>query len=351
MNILLFLLAVMASQESPSFPQPEFTMKCYPEIVMPGDMLYVIIVAKNPFAESIFISEVYSYSNIRYYLEDSGNQQPLRSDKDLLSPTRKTVDALLPLNFVEIKPGDSHIYHIQGINVTPLADLRQPFWRQHLMNLACGDEKFLIHCTLECRVTKSEKVTASEAVPFPFEIPIVIKMRPEKEMALIRKWSETLTAFLWSKEFQKYGVYGHPRDMPKNIVIKDEKFSHWYFVRFGNLYPDNSSVPETWQGWKELEESLTPSTMRDEIRLTRILIQYCDTKDNAVLKELKDWFDGMNEVQRTVMARSVRDMGSCADREKLRPSFRKIYQGIREYDVVPIPESAKQFLRDIGLIE
>ena len=50
--------------------------------------------------------------------------------------------------------------------------------------------------------------------------------------------------------------------------------------------------------------------MRDKIRLTRISIQYCDTKDDDVLNELKEWFGGMDEVQRTVMAKSIRDLAT-----------------------------------------
>jgi hypothetical protein len=92
--------------------------------------------------------------------------------------------------------------------------------------------------------------------------------------------------------------------------------------------------------------------MRDEIRLTRIMVQYNATKRTVVLKELKDWFDGMNEVQRTVMAKSIRDRAEgCYGKDKLLPQFREVYKTIREYDVVPIPESNIKHLRSLGLIE
>ncbi len=122
-------------------------------------------------------------------------------------------------------------------------------------------------------------------------------------------------------------------------------------LRQGNRYPGPPNTPETWQGWKELEESITPSTMRDEIRLTRILIQYCDTKDEKVLDELKEWFVGMNEIQRTCMAKSICDRArGCYGTELLAP-FRELYKAIREYDIAAKSESETEFLQKLGLIE
>jgi hypothetical protein len=114
-----------------------------------------------------------------------------------------------------------------------------------------------------------------------------------------------------------------------------------------------------------------PSTMRDEIRLMRILIQYCDTTNEAVLMELKEWFGGMNEVQRVCMARSLRELAQDSrhigsgylgrsnvsdPKEQYRadfifPMLCEIYKMVREYDVEPITKDHKAYLRDLGLIE
>ena len=90
-------------------------------------------------------------------------------------------------------------------------------------------------------------------------------------------------------------------------------------MRANNRYPGYPNAPETWQGWKELEDSLSPSTMRDEIRMARILIQYFDTEDDAVLEELKEWFANMNEVQRSILIKFTYNKG-------------KAYEAIKEYD-------------------
>ena len=125
----------------------------------------------------------------------------------------------------------------------------------------------------------------------------------------------------------------------------------WYYAYRGNDYPNIPNTPGAWQGWKELEESLSESTMRDEIRLTRILIQYCDTKDEQVLEELKEWFAGMNEVQRTCMAKSVLGRARGAYGTDLLASFRDLYKAIREYDISAKTESETESLKKLGLLE
>jgi len=385
------------SQGSPGFPYPEFSMKCYPETVMAGDTFYFVIVAKNPHTESIWLSRNFSPidSDIQVHLRDSESQ-----DQPLLFESEVGVQSSRTLRYIEIKPGDSRIIGALAINVPPLEDLQEPFWEKHLKNLSVGDEKFLLCTTvlsysaanitriirsvfehellippsLETPVVtqrwsenelimtliENDKTTVEtrtlpdryEPLPISLETLITISQRPVKEMVLIREWyTQGQARFPETKKYCKSAWTAFKSDMPQNTVIKGVKFSHWYFVRTGNRYPGDSDRPETWQGWKELEESLTPSTMRDEIRLTRILIQYCDTEEAAVLKELKDWFAGMNEIQRTVMAKCIRDRAISTYGEKLLPQFRELYKAIREHDVVPIPESNKQFLRELGLIE
>ena len=353
MNNLLLILTFMVSQISPEFPFPDFVMECYPKTVMPGDTLYVTIVAKNPFEESIFINDDHSLNEFRFHLRDSQNQQPLCSDKKLTSPNQIPPPIFSSLlNFEEIRPGNPHLFFTSTIQVPPLEDLKEPFWEKYFKNLATGNEEFMLNLTFKGYFAEKQDGSGnSQPIPITLEIPITIKQRSEKEMALIRKWHNTLADYLVSQEFQKFGVTGPKSDMPKNTIVKNEKFSHWYFVQNFNLYPNTLDIPETWQGWKALEDSLSPSTMRDEIRLTRILIQYCDTQDEKVLDELKTWFDVMNEVQRTVMAKSIRDRAEHTYGEKLLPQFCEIYKTIREYDVVPIPESKEKHLRDLGILE
>ena len=396
MNTLLFLLMSMVSHEISGFPYPEFVVKCCPAMVMPGDTLYIEIVAKNPHIESIYLSNCFLPTDldIQVRLQDSENQyQPLLFETEAVGKySRKLI-------FTEIKPGDSRIIGALAINVPPLEDLKEPFWEKHLKSLQASNEKFLLCTTilsysaadegsvirssvgheivqdaletsivteqvsdkeLIISVTKGDKtevVTITfpdkyKPLPFLLEVPIAIKQRPEQEMILIREWhAQGQAHFPITQKYCKSAWTTFKSDMPQNTTIKDEKYSHWYFVRTGNRYQGDPNALTTWQDWQELEESLTSSTMQDEIRLTRILIQYCDTEDKKVLGELKEWFDGMNEVQRVVMAKSIRDRTKSTSGTKIFTQFRELYKTIRKYDVVAIPESDKKHLRGVGVHE
>ena len=347
------------TQSSPGFPHPEFSVQCYPETIMPGDTLYVTVVAKNPFDEPIYINDVHYLNKIRIYLQDSEDQIQTHSGIKLQSPNAPPPPEIdISFNFAEINPDDSLVFITKAINAPPLEDLKEPFWEKHLNNLATGDEKFTLCVTFNAYSAKNR-----EPILITLEVPIVMTQRPEREMAQIQKWYKTLVDFLKSEQFQKTGVLDHPSGMPKNITLtrniftQNAKASHWWFVRYFNLYPNTSDIPETWQEWKTLEDLLTHSTMRDEIRLTRILIQYCATNEDAVLAELKEWFDDMDEVQRTVLATELRHRAERSYDAKNGhkflsvPQFREIYKTIREYDKVPIPKDNEFHLRDLGLIE
>jgi hypothetical protein len=265
-------------------------------------------------------------------------------------------------NWVEIKLGDSRIIGALAINVPPLEDIKESFWLKHLKNLPAEGEKVLFCVTITSRPAADEEGHAHTALKVTLEVPLTIKQRPEKEMVMIEAWYNQTPKTLFPKlEAGEYSRRKIPQDFmlpeSKNIRVQRwyffrAKYSQWNFVRFGNRYPSDPNAPETWQGWKKLEESLTPSTMRDEIRLTRILIQYCDTKDTKVLKELWEWFDGMNEIQRTVMAKNIRDLAQgCYGNNVLLPLYRDIYRVIRHYDTADKSENWLKHLKDFGLIK
>jgi len=312
---------------------------------MPGDTLYMKIVARNPHAESVYIMNHFLLftSDIQIHLIDSENQiQALLFEGPPMS-------AHADQTYAEIKPRTSRIIKAMSINVPPLEDLEEPFWEKHLKNLSRleKNETLSLCVTLypSCKVYPDYKhyhFQSAFSFQFTFETPLIMKPRPEKEMTLIRKWLRDSPKELLPAPFG---------DLPKvppfdsrmryvtfeNILVKGEKVPQSQFMRSSNRYPGHPNAPETWQGWKELEENLTPSTMRDEIRLARILIQYSDTEDNTLIKELKDWFADMNEVQRSVLVKRTRN--------KI-----KMYEAVKEFDTALL-EWEKEHLRNLGIIE
>jgi len=351
MNTLLILLILMASQESSGFPYPEFAMECYPKMAMPGDTVYFVVTAKNSHAKSIYIADHFWHlsSDIQVHLRDSDNQ-----NHPLLFEAQTSVIRDRILEYTVIQPGMSRIIGALSINIPALEDIREPFWEKHLKDLSADGREFRLRATVisYSATNRLGDTPEHERLPISLEIPITIKPRPENEMAMIEDWHNNTPKELFPAPAGNNSVRKVPREgiVPKSEVIRvqNAKYSHWHFIRLGNRYPADPNAPETWQGWKELEESITPSTMRDEIRLTRILIQYCDTEDAKVLTELKEWFAGMNEVQRTVMAKNVCDLAWGAHGTKLYEPYKKIYTTVKEYDIAPKPDHLKKSLEDAG---
>ncbi len=327
--------------------------RVFPETLYFGDQVYIVNIGKNTFSTGIFFEPV-----------DPRNPDTAPFAKFELFRGNEKWDIALERSYsffrshagyadITIGPKQEYVQFADQFCLPPLEDIHDPFWQNAMKDAPPDGVPFVIRMTsgIENGVFRSQIVK--------------IVHRPAKEIKLIEKWyKDTPTDFF--PKLHKYRMpiedaYGDVYALLKlpNAEEYQEIHTHnlppmssRYFTTLGNRYPGPPNAPETWQGWKELEESLTPSTMRDEIRLTRILIQYCDTEDDAVLSELKEWFSDMNEIQRTVMAKSLRDRAEgCYGNEKLLPPFREIYKAIREYDVVPVPESKVKHLRNLGLIE
>jgi hypothetical protein len=89
------------------------------------------------------------------------------------------------------------------------------------------------------------------------------------------------------------------------LVVKGRKYPPWFFTRIGSRTPPMYDCPSTIKGWKELEESINASTLRDEVRFTRMLIEYFDATDKQQVEkcdELINWLKSLPEPQRMHLA-------------------------------------------------
>ncbi|MBR4977031.1 MAG: hypothetical protein IKY61_08240, partial [Thermoguttaceae bacterium] len=80
-------------------------------------------------------------------------------------------------------------------------------------------------------------------------------------------------------------------------------------VRFSFRKPNRPNAPRALTGWRKLEAEFAPSTLRDEIALTRLQIEYYDAPDgeksDAAHKILVDWLQNRPEPQRDVMSATL----------------------------------------------
>jgi hypothetical protein len=130
--------------------------------------------------------------------------------------------------------------------------------------------------------------------------------------------------------------------------------------RVGN--PLHFDLP-TWKDWKTKEDSFSKGTFRDEMTFTRIILQYIDTQDTLVLKELQEWFDTLPDVQRISYTRTFRNLlfrditpwligkGREEERSKAKLQFQQrifeLYQTIKKYDSLPKNEEEQKKLDEM----
>jgi len=390
-TVFLCLAGVVETQQSPEAgptPEPGYEVVVYPEEVYFGDPVYIGIRLNN-ISEKVVGYDTQCYDRDAFWLSLLSENIPV--PYHLL---REYLNAFFcfwhnppPLHLFQ--PDESVLVFVAYQELPALEDIDFPFWEEAKKRLEVGE-------SIVAYVGMEEPHNSRAPWPEPnyryISKPFIIKPRPGSEMELVKNWLEGTPERLRPAPFDQlvkegnyFEVYGttdefeavtltpKPGFVSKERYLKinrnlgfyfasNEHFIHvqgkeyfpYYFLRHGNRKPGDPVCPTTWQGWKELEESLSPSTMRDEIRLTRIIIQYCDTQDKKVLTELKEWFADMNELQRWSMANSILDKTKWGydGNDTLKTSFRDLYIAVREYDVMSANSLDEvEHMKELGLLE
>ena len=346
-------------------PKLEITVRGYPDSIQFGDSIYLICTLKNvgeEVIEGIRMSYQFEHDNYRArtlecYLLVDGNMQNTYENLPEDRGARRSFSRR-PGPAVSLLPDESRIIYVHTFEFPSLEDQRHPFWEKLVDKFETDG---VVACTMRFTVGRRDP----EIVGRVLNHNIDIRPRSKQEMDLLKLWLDKsdkkhLPVTWLMDRIPRFKVpFG--REMfsaidDNEIVVQREPYNPWLFFRLGNRKPPAHLCPTTWQGWKELEDNLAPSTMRDEIRLTRILVQYCDTHDIAVLDELKTWFLEMNEIQRWCMAKSIldrcqrsHDIGTANN--ALFESFRSLYHTIREHDLSTKPEYYMEYLKILKLIE
>ena len=381
-TIFLCLAGVVEAQQSSNGgtkPKSIYEVVVHPEEIYFGDPVYIGIYIRN-------ISDTmatYDTCWPRYAFWLSLFSEDIPVPYHLLHEDMTGSRGRIPYAFHDFQPRESVLVLVACQELPALEDMNFPFWEEAKKKLKSGGN-IVAQVGMECRSIDGKQP------PEPnYEYvskPLLIKPRPGSEMELLQNWLEGTPERLRPVPFDqviKEGRYYYdavselkdefdaitltpkPGFVSKERYLKinrndrlrmasNEHFIHvqgkdyfpYYFVRRGNRKPGDPVCPKTWQGWKGLEESLSPSTMRDEIRLTRIIIQYCDTQDEKVLTELKEWFADMNELQRWSMIYSILELAklSAPRNDALNPSFSDLYDAIREYDHLTQTANTDYFL-------
>ena len=369
-QLIMVLLTMFGSDVTPN---QNFELKCYPEKLQIGDTFYVMVVYHNNMDEDVFFPS----SSLNCMVEGQNkigkfaffNDQGKKWFQFMEEDFKCYFTCLVPdFTIIECLPHSNTCLFITSFTLPPLEDLYQSdFWNEVSGMENGGSKVYPLDFEIEMYSFEDEtldRIVEYRQKRFTLQQKVVLTRRLEQENILLKQWYENTPKEYYPKlaRDKSYYIKRTPHDITQvpegyhrqKIMNHDFK----YFIRTGNRYPGDPNAPETWQGWKELEDSLTSSTMKDEIRLTRIIIQYCDTGDEKVLDELKEWFDGMNEIQRVCMVKSIFDrMNLCGElmapeeAKSLIPFYQDLYNSIHEYDITAKPERVFELKKRHGLIE
>jgi len=313
------------------------TQDMYPDEIYFGDTIYLITYDIN-ISDNIIrgfndsSAEISGASTVTITSDASHLQYSWKGES-----SSRSWDDNTPGGLRDLIPGEKRAAFKHYLEFPPLEDWGDPFWKEIQEKVSPDGVKCIL--TMTCRhhwhpdEPWEEYIETSE---YKVEQEILIKPRPENEITLLEKWYKNTPKKLFP---EVKGNRKIPYEMDlrssgrSNITVGWWAYDPWLFIRLGNRKPSDPNNPQTLDEWRQLEASLTPSTMRDEVRLTRLQLEfYSAQKGEASEKaknELVEWLKSLPEVQRAVMTTflvsKMYDFHRTSLRDKNRELMRAIY--------------------------
>lgn len=217
---------------------------------------------------------------------------------------------------------------VDSAEFPPLEDWNHPFWRNVREEMAPDGVEIKI-CVRFPHPWDPER-------EIPIQTTIRVKPRPEREMEQIANWLASAPAEFfpkveqgtktWLQDFRTDSsgvvrrVLAVSQDVPASAErcteICGQPYAPWQFMRVGNRKPFGDGIPRNVSAWHELERSWTSGTMRDEMRMTRHLLEYLEQMSSpdvpltrerfgAAISGLEQWLDTLPVVQRLVFLATI----------------------------------------------
>lgn len=283
------------------------TVEFFPNEIYYGDTIYLVMYDEN-ISERTLVGymdcdpEVISArASISSDLQDASYQW--------IPEYRSTENASRNIPTRDLQPGEKRALFQFYFEFPPLEDLETPFWKQLVENIPQEGLKYQFHINYaydDAHHERHEKELVEE---------ILIKPRPQSEMEMLNQWYNTTPKELFPL-VEKNGYRKIPQNKEmflcssgqSDIRIGSQKYDPWMFIRTGNRKPSDPNNPTTIDGWRTLESNLTPSTLRDEIRFTRLQLEYYNVDESSseiATNTLIKWLQEIPDVQRRMMLSSL----------------------------------------------
>ena len=286
------------------------SLEIFPNEIYFGDTIYLTIHNENTSLETI--RNFYQGPWMSMVSKDGTISSDLISKQySWIAEYQHVVGSPSAAKFKDLLPSEKRLADSYFFEFPPLEDWNDPFWKELREKLppegiVCQFRvNFLYFTKVEGKMTpiwENRKMNVVHEV--------LIKPRPANEMALLAKWYQSTPEKLFPQDDGDRKVpnlddYDLKSSGRSDIKIGWYKFDPWLFIRLGNRKPSDPNNPTTLDGWRKLEASLIPSMMRDEVRLTRLQLEYYSAKKGEASEnaknELVEWLQSLPEVQRTIM--------------------------------------------------
>ncbi|MBR4835177.1 MAG: hypothetical protein IKU86_12745 [Thermoguttaceae bacterium] len=297
-------VATFELQADPNAPEIAQTLTVYPTEVYVGDVVYLIVAEENRSSETIPARSL-------------GFPEPCGSTGTLSSVGFSTRYKAIPEDPTDLycergfetrplAPGERRIVSRRFCEVPPLEDWNSPFFNELREKLRDAPDG------VPCRWTPGYFVTPDGK---QLSVPLVVKARPDAETRRLESWLDATPQELFPLVVDGHRKFLRSEELPPNprggVRVAGRSFDPRAFVRFSFRKPNRPNAPRDLDGWRKLETEFSPSTLRDEITLTRLQLEYYDAPkgeaSDAALQVLVDWLQSRPEPQRDVMSATLNE--------------------------------------------
>ena len=284
----------------------------FPDVIRFGDPVYVAVYVENTASKPLeILSNLDDKVNDPLCFSITSRDIPDAEARCYFEKQTRGEDFLVPPRFT-LAPGERRLWSRFVVEVPPLEDFDAPFYSALEKKIA----QALVSCDLNFNfaVLTSASSGSRDVRQVQGRLPVLVERRPEKETATLRRWlAKTAEANLLPRVDGAQKVswrddpdsFDQPATLTSYLWFDAYPFSPWAFIRPGARKPSTPNNPTTLAGWRRLEAEFAPSTLRDEITLTRLQLEYYDApqgeKSDAALQGLLDWLQNRPEPQRLVL--------------------------------------------------
>ncbi|MBR4976379.1 MAG: hypothetical protein IKY61_04940, partial [Thermoguttaceae bacterium] len=316
-------------------PEVERFLALYPKEIYLGDPVYVVVYNYNASTETIAkFPAAFSYGLAIGAFDGTVACDVCNEIYRFAYEHETSAESMKVTPVKPLLPGELRPWNVQILEFPPLEDWDDPFWKTLRANLE-GATSQSVTCRLTLKVPHYSLDGAFERLPVEFEL--VVKPRPTSgrfsETLWLDEWKRITPEAIFAKRIQKNGGYvklppfGVLRSCVSDIFIKERLYDPWAFVRRGNRKPSDSTAPQSLEGWRSLEARFQPSTLRDEITLTCLQLEYYKADEgeasDAALKALLEWLAQRPIPQRLALTQAL-----------LEKKWRFVYTDLKEKNAV-----------------